>query len=54
MADQDLNNNSAPDLGGDDTRTRKTVRLAPSVFSTQTEAEYICKVFIKIGEKALH
>jgi hypothetical protein len=33
MADQDLNNNSAPDLGGDDTRTRKTVRLAPSVNS---------------------
>ena len=31
-----------------------TVRLAPSVFSTRDEAKYICKVFWKIGEKALH
>lgn len=31
-----------------------TVRLAPSVFSTKDEAEYICKVFLKIGEKSLH
>lgn len=31
-----------------------TVRLAPSVFSSRAEAEYICKVFLKIGEKALH
>lgn len=31
-----------------------TVRLAPSAFSTMDEAEYICKVFLKIGEKALH
>ena len=30
-----------------------TVRLAPSAFSTRDEAEYICKVFLKIGEKAL-
>ena len=31
-----------------------TVRLAPSVFSTNAEAEYICKVFSKITEKTLH
>ena len=31
-----------------------TVRLAPSVFSTEKEAEYICKVFLKIAEKTLH
>ena len=31
MADQDLNNNSAPEIGGNDTKTRKTVRLAPSI-----------------------
>ena len=31
-----------------------TVRLAPSVFSTLEEADYISKVFLKIGEKSLH
>lgn len=31
MADQDLNNNAAPEVGGNDTKTRKTVRLTPSV-----------------------
>ena len=31
MADQDLNNNSAPEVGGNNTKTRKTVRLAPSI-----------------------
>ena len=31
-----------------------TVRLAPSVFSTQAEAEYICKVFLEIAKKSLH
>lgn len=31
-----------------------TVRLAPSAFSTEQEAEYICKVFLKIAEKTLH
>ncbi len=31
-----------------------TVRLAPSAFSTQDEAKFICKVFLEIGEKALH
>ena len=30
-----------------------TVRLAPSAFSTKDEAEYICKVFLKIAEKSL-
>ena len=30
-----------------------TVRLAPSAFSTKDEAEYICKVFLEIGKKAL-
>ena len=31
MADQDLNNNAAPETGGESTKTRKTVRLAPSI-----------------------
>ena len=31
-----------------------TVRLAPSVFSSREEAEYICKVFLQIAEKTLH
>ena len=31
-----------------------TVRLAPSVFNTEQEADYICKVFLKIAEKTLH
>lgn len=31
-----------------------TVRLAPSAFSTLSEAEFICKVFLKIAEKTLH
>lgn len=31
-----------------------TVRLAPSVFSTAEEAEFICKVFLQIAEKTLH
>ena len=31
-----------------------TVRLAPSVFSSREEAEYICKVFLQIAEKSLH
>ena len=31
-----------------------TVRLAPSVFSTEEEARYICKVFLQIAEKSLH
>ena len=31
-----------------------TVRLAPSVFSSREEAEYISKVFLQIAEKTLH
>ena len=31
-----------------------TVRLAPSVFSTLAEADYICKVFLEIAKKSLH
>lgn len=31
-----------------------TVRLAPSVFSTDDEIAYICKVFLQIAEKSLH
>lgn len=31
-----------------------TVRLAPSAFSTEKEAEFICKVFLKIAKKTLH
>lgn len=31
-----------------------TVRLAPSAFSTEKEAEYISEVFLKIAKKALH
>lgn len=31
-----------------------TVRLAPSAFNTEQEADYICKVFLKIAEKTLH
>lgn len=30
------------------------VRLSPSAFSTAAEADYICKVFLKIAEKSLH
>ena len=31
-----------------------TVRLAPSAFSTEEEAENVCKVFLKIAKKTLH
>ena len=31
-----------------------TVRLAPSAFSDENEAENICKVFLKIAQKSLH
>ncbi len=31
-----------------------TVRLAPSIFSTEEEARRICKVFLQIAEKSLH
>ena len=31
-----------------------TVRLAPSVFSNENEAAYICEVFSKIAKKTLH
>lgn len=31
-----------------------TVRLAPSVFSTEEEVAYICKVFLEIAKKSLH
>lgn len=31
-----------------------TVRLAPSAFSTEEEASYICKVFSEIAKKSLH
>lgn len=36
------------------TLPRGTVRLAPSVFSTQLEAERICKLFHRIAQKTLH
>lgn len=36
------------------TSEQGTVRLAPSAFSDEKEAEYICKVFLKIAEKTLH
>lgn len=37
-----------------DTVHQGTVRLAPSAFSTLTEAENISEVFLKIAEKSLH
>ena len=36
------------------TLPRGTVRLAPSAFSTRTEAETICKLFHQIAQKTLH
>ena len=36
------------------TMEQGTVRLAPSVFSTEEEAAYICKVFLEIAKKSLH
>ncbi len=36
------------------TLPRGTVRLAPSAFSTRTQAEVICKLFHQIAQKTLH
>ncbi len=37
-----------------DTLPQGTVRLAPSAFSTQQEADKICKLFHQIAQKSLH